>query len=149
MEWNFKPKSASLILQALSYRFCRLRLSNPSKLVISKKWKSRIALLVHNAWGLFVVCSVKSPFALRFRKRTRPCLKKSRGGGLNQTKHKQIMKAKNTQTIKLQPKNLQDRAFRIQLADLGLNFHKIGPATGGRKESWFLSDYLNVYWVHE
>jgi hypothetical protein len=55
------------------------------------------------------------------------------------------MKARNTQTIKLQLKNLQDRACRIELADLGINFHKIGPATGGRKESWFLSDYLNVY----
>jgi len=30
-----------------------LKLSNPSKLVVSKKWKSRIALLVHNARGLF------------------------------------------------------------------------------------------------
>jgi len=30
-----------------------LQLSNPSKFMTSKKWKSRIALLVHNAWGLF------------------------------------------------------------------------------------------------
>jgi len=50
---KFKPKSASSIVKALSCRFCRLKLSNRSKLVISKKWKSRIALLVHNAWGLF------------------------------------------------------------------------------------------------
>jgi len=28
-----------------------LKLSNPSKVVISKNWKSRI--LEHNAWGLF------------------------------------------------------------------------------------------------
>jgi len=48
-----KPKSASSILQALSCRLCLLQLSNPSKLVISKKPKSRIALIVHNAWGLF------------------------------------------------------------------------------------------------
>jgi len=34
---NFKPTSASSILQALSCRFCRLQLSNPSKFVISKK----------------------------------------------------------------------------------------------------------------
>jgi len=31
-----------------------LKLSNPSKLVISKKWKSRIALLVNNDQGLFL-----------------------------------------------------------------------------------------------
>jgi len=49
----FKSKSASSILQALSYRFCPLQLINPSKLVIFKKSKSRIALLVHDAWGLF------------------------------------------------------------------------------------------------
>jgi hypothetical protein len=47
---NLKPKSAGSNLQALSCRFCRLQLSNPSKLVISKKWKSRIALILHNAW---------------------------------------------------------------------------------------------------
>jgi len=53
--WKFKPKSASSILplQALSWQFCGSKLSNPSKLVISKKRKSRIALLVHNAWRLF------------------------------------------------------------------------------------------------
>jgi len=52
-EGKFNPKSASSILQALSCRFCRLKLSNPSKFVISKVWKWRIALLVHNARGLF------------------------------------------------------------------------------------------------
>jgi len=50
---KFKPKSASSILQALSCRFCQWQLSNPSKLAISKKWKSRIALLVHNVWVIF------------------------------------------------------------------------------------------------
>jgi len=49
---NFKPKTASSILQALFCRFCWLQLSNLSKLMISKKWKSRIASLVHNASGL-------------------------------------------------------------------------------------------------
>ena len=33
--------------------FCPLQWSNPSNLVIFKKWKSRIALLVHNAWRLY------------------------------------------------------------------------------------------------
>jgi len=32
------------------------------------------------------------------------------------------MKAGNTKTSKLQPKNRQDRACRIELSDLGLNF---------------------------
>ena len=41
-ERNIKPRSASSILQAFYYRFCLLHLRNPSKLVISKKWKSRI-----------------------------------------------------------------------------------------------------------
>jgi len=43
-------------------------------------------------------------------------------GGIfeNQTKHKQILKARNTKSIKLQPKNQQDSACRIELADLGL-----------------------------
>ena len=41
------------------------------------------------------------------------------GGDLNET---QIMRARNTQTSKLQPKNRQDRACRIELVDLGLNF---------------------------
>jgi len=83
-----KPKSANLILQALSCRFFRLQLSNPSKLVISKKWKTRIALRVHNAWGF-------SPFERQNRKtahlalpQTRPTLfeKIPRGGfELNET----------------------------------------------------------------
>jgi len=50
---HLKHRPASSILQALSCRFCRLKLSNPSKLVISKKWKLRIALLVHNSQELF------------------------------------------------------------------------------------------------
>jgi len=61
-------QSASSILQDLSCRFCWFKLSNSSKLVFSKKWKSRIALLVHNLFfllmpgGLFhVVCIVESP----------------------------------------------------------------------------------------
>jgi len=67
-------------------------------------------------------CRVKSPRAWRCRKRARPCLEKSRGGFLNKMKHKQILKAKNTKTSKLQLKNLQDGACRIELADLGLKF---------------------------
>jgi hypothetical protein len=50
---KFKPESVSSILQAPSCRFCQLKLGNPSKLVISKKWKLTIASLVHNARGLF------------------------------------------------------------------------------------------------
>jgi len=38
---------------------------------------------------------------------------------LNWTKHKQILKARNTQTSKLEPTNWQDRVCRIEL---GLNF---------------------------
>jgi len=50
---NLSPKSVSSILQDLYCRFCRLRLSHPSKLVISKKWKSRITSLVHSIGGFF------------------------------------------------------------------------------------------------
>ena len=53
MRGNIKPKSANSILQALSCRFFWLQLSNPSKLVISKKWKLRITLRVHNTWVFF------------------------------------------------------------------------------------------------
>ena len=65
---------------------------------------------------------VKSPRAWRCRKRARPCFEKSRGGFLNKTKHKQILNARNTKTSKLQPMNRQNRACRIELADLGLEF---------------------------
>jgi len=56
--WIFQEDNLSSNLQARickleSADFCRLQLSNPSKLVISKKWKLMIVLLVHNAWGLF------------------------------------------------------------------------------------------------
>jgi len=34
--WKLKLKSASSILQALSFGFCRVKSSNPSKLVVSK-----------------------------------------------------------------------------------------------------------------
>jgi len=72
-----KLDSASSILPIL-------KLSCPSKLVISEKWKSRITLPVHNARGFFRMGrSVKSPRAWRCRKRARPCLKKSRGGFFN------------------------------------------------------------------
>jgi len=36
--WKLKLKSASSILQALSFGFCRLKSSNSSKLEVSKKW---------------------------------------------------------------------------------------------------------------
>jgi len=65
---------------------------------------------------------VKSPRACRCRKRARPCLEKSRGGFMNKTKHKQILNARNTKKSKLQPKNRQDRACRIELVDSGLKF---------------------------
>ena len=41
------------------------------------------------------------------------------------------MKARNTQTSKLQPKNWQDRACRIELADLGLNFNDAKSVLAG------------------
>jgi len=50
---NLKPKSASSILQDLSFWFCRLQLSKSSELVISKKLKSRIAVLVHSIGSSF------------------------------------------------------------------------------------------------
>jgi len=54
---------------------------------------------------------------------TRPTLFwKIPGGSFGQKKHKQILKARNTKTSKLQLKNWQDRACRIELADLGLKF---------------------------
>jgi len=103
---NLKPKSASSILQALSCRFCRLQLSNPSKLVISKKWKSRIALHVQNDWGRFSNGLSRQNQGRLALPEMRPTLfLKIPGGGLNQTKHKQILKARNTKTSKLQPKN--------------------------------------------
>ena len=75
--------------------------------------------------GFFqMVCRVKRPRAWRCRKRARPCLEKSPGVFLNWPKHKQILKARNTQISKLQPKNRQDRACRIELAELGLIFHR-------------------------
>jgi len=52
--WKFKPKSASSILRALSCRFCRLQLSNPSKLVISKKSKSRSRYLYRMPGGFSI-----------------------------------------------------------------------------------------------
>ena len=66
--------------------------------------------------------SVKSPRAWRCWKRAKPSLEKFQRECLNWTKHKQILKARNTQTSKLQAKNRQDRVCRIELADLGLNF---------------------------
>jgi len=78
-----------------------LKLSNPSKLVISKKWKSRIALLVHNARGLFPDVfpdgfSRQKPARLALPETRPPCFEKSRGGFLNKTKYKQILNARNT-----------------------------------------------------
>jgi len=56
----------------------------------------------------------------RVKKPTRLALpeKREKQGGGVWTKHKQILKARNTQTSKLQLKNRQDRACRIKLADL-------------------------------
>jgi len=64
-------------------------------------------------------CRVKSPPSFLFLKRARPCLEKLGEGALNYTKHKQILKARNTKTSALQPKNRRDKACRIELADLG------------------------------
>ena len=103
---------------------CELHLSKLRKLVISKKNGNQGSLYLYTMLGGFfsMDCRVRSPRAWRCRKRARPCLEKSRGGFLNKMKHKQILKAKNTKTSKLQLKNLQDRACRIELADLGLKF---------------------------
>jgi hypothetical protein len=62
-----------------------LKLSNPGKLVISKKWKSWIALLVHNARGLFPDgLSHQKPVRLALPE-TRPTLfGKIPGGGVEQ-----------------------------------------------------------------
>jgi len=123
--WKFQHKSAGSILQALSCRFCRLKLSNPSKLMISKKWKSRIVLLVTKCLGAFFQMVWRRKPARFALPKARPTLfEKISRGGVELTKFKQIMKARNTQTSKLQPKNQQDRACRIELADLGLNFHR-------------------------
>jgi hypothetical protein len=65
-----------------------LKLSNPSKLVISKKWKSRITLLVHNARGLFPDGLLRQKPARLALPATRPTLfGKMSGGGfeLNKT----------------------------------------------------------------
>jgi len=98
--------------------------------------------------GFFPIgCGVKSPRAWRCRKRARPCLKRSRGGGLivYYTKHKQILKARNTETSKLQPKNWQDRVCRIELADWGFKFP---PVKSILPPAWVcdisLTDRLNV-----
>jgi len=45
-------------------------------------------------------------------------------------KHKKILEARNTKTSKLQPKNRQDRACRIELKN---SSRKIHPATGVEK----------------
>ena len=52
---NLSPnsKSASSILQTLSCRFCLLKLSNPSKLVISKKMEIKDRFTCTQCWGLF------------------------------------------------------------------------------------------------
>jgi len=87
--------------------------------VISKKWKSRIALLVHNALGLCSDGYRQDPARLALPEMRPTLFEKSRGEFLNWMKHKQILKVRNTKTSKLQPKNWQDRACRIELADLG------------------------------
>ena len=134
---KFKPKSASSILQALSCRFCWLKLSNPSKLVISKKWKSRISLLVHKASEIFSDRSWRKKPSLYRRQRARPCLEKSRGFFLNWTKHTNKSWKLGTHkdisaTEKVARQSLQNRACRF-----GLNKFpscKIGPATGVIKQ---------------
>jgi len=71
---NFKPGSASSILQAFYYRVCLVHLSIPSKLVISKKWKPKIALLVHNARWLFSDGSYRQKSARLALSEMRPTL---------------------------------------------------------------------------
>ena len=83
---NFKPRSAGSILQAFYYRSYLLHLSNPSKLVISKKWKSRIALLVHNALGLCSDGYRQNPARLALPDMRPTLFEKSRGEFLNQIK---------------------------------------------------------------
>ena len=79
---HLKPKSASSILQALFCRFRRLKLSNPSKLVISIFWKSRIALFVHNARELFSNGFSRQKPARLALPETRPILFRKIPGGI-------------------------------------------------------------------
>jgi len=82
---NFKPGSASSILQDFYYRFSLLHFINPSKLVISKNWKSGIALLVHNAGGPFSDGSYRHNPACLALPEMRPTLfEKIPGGGCEQ-----------------------------------------------------------------
>jgi len=59
-----------------------LKLSNSNKLVISKKWKSRIALLVHNARGLFPDGFSRQKPARLALLETRPTLFRKIPGGI-------------------------------------------------------------------
>jgi len=59
-----------------------LKLSNPGKLVISKKWKSLIALLVHHARGLFPDGFSRQKPARLALPETRPTLFRKIPGGI-------------------------------------------------------------------
>jgi len=61
---------------------------------------------------------------------------RAREQSLNWTKHKQIMKVRNTQKSKLQPKNRQDTACRIEFADLGFNFQRAIFCVRNRSCHW-------------
>ena len=121
--WKFKPKSASSILQALSCRFCQLKLRN--WVIQVNSWfptngNQGSLCLYKMPGGFFSDRSLGQkpvPFALP---QTRSTLFGKIPEGI--FIHKQILKARNTQISKLQPKNRQDRACRIELADLSLNF---------------------------
>ena len=135
---KYKPKSASSILQALSCQFCRLKLSNPSKLEISKKWKSRIVLLVHNDWGLFPDgLSHQKPARLALPE-TRPTMfGKIRGLGFWTKRitnkswkvgtQKHVNYNRKIGRIELAESSLQNRVWRLRLK---ISSRKIHPVTG-------------------
>ena len=76
----------------------------------------------------------------------RPCLEKSRGGFLNQAEHNQILKTRNTKTSKLQPKNRQDRACGIELADWGFKFPLVKSSLPPALGIVILSIIFNMLW---
>jgi len=99
-----------------------------------QKWKSTFEGYVYTMSGGFfqMRCSDKRPCAPRCCKRARPCLK--------------------NQTSNLQPKNRQDRACRIELADLGseANFHRaksVLPPASGFFRDFFRVPTVFAFWV--
>jgi len=94
--------------------------------VISKKWKSRIALLIHNAWRLYSDGLARQNPARLALPETRPNLFEKIPRRIFELNEAQTNpEARNTKTSKLQPKNQQDTACRIELADLGLQFRLV------------------------